>query len=94
MRKVGGAVAAVAGPEALELRSDVPLQDHDFQDTAEFTVGAGQRVGFVLTSHPLVGAPATRRRPGGSVQQTEAWWREWSGRSTYRGGWADEVDAR
>jgi GH15 family glucan-1,4-alpha-glucosidase len=51
VRKVDGAIAAVAGPEALELRSDVPLQGHDFQETAEFTVAAGQRVGFVLTSH-------------------------------------------
>src|SRR5258705_413667 len=41
----------------------------------------------------------TRRRyrgptpiePGTAPDETEAWWREWSGRSTYRGGWAEEV---
>ena len=26
-----------------------------------------------------------------TVEATDAWWREWSGRSTYSGGWADEV---
>ena len=40
----GGAIAAAAGPEALELRSDVPLQT-TISETAEFTVAAGQRVG-------------------------------------------------
>ena len=23
---------------------------------------------------------------------TEKWWRDWAGRSTYRGGWADDVE--
>ena len=91
VRKVDGALAAAAGPEALELRSDVPLQGHDFQHTAEFTVAPGQRVGFVLTYHSSWEAPPPAVEPAAALQQTEAWWQEWSDHSTYRGGWADEV---
>ena len=45
----GAALRVGAGPDALELRSDVPLRGHDFQHTAEFTVGPGQRVSFLLS---------------------------------------------
>ena len=80
-----------AGPDALELRSDVPLRDHDFQHTAEFTVGPGRRVSFLLTAYPSWEAPPAPIEPGAAPDETEAWWREWSGRSTYHGGWAEEV---
>ncbi len=92
VRKVDGALAAAAGPEALELRSDVPLQSNDFQHAAEFTVAPGQRVGFVLTYHPSWEAPPPAVDPAAALQQTQAWWQEWSGQSTYRGGWAQEVE--
>ena len=70
----------------------MPLQGHDFEHSAEFTVAPGQRVGFVLTSHPSWEAPPPAIDPAAALQQTQAWWREWSGQSTYRGGWADEVE--
>jgi len=92
VRKVDGALAAAAGPEALELRSDVPLQGNDVQHAAEFTVAPGQRVGFVLTYHLSWEAPPPAVDPAAALQQTQAWWEEWSGQSTYRGGWAEEVE--
>jgi GH15 family glucan-1,4-alpha-glucosidase len=86
------AIHAVAGPDALELRSDVPVGGDDLQQTAEFTVGPGQRVGFLLTFHLSWEAPPPPIEPIAAIAETEAWWREWSGRSTYRGGWADVVE--
>jgi len=92
MRKEEGAVAAGAGPDAFDLRADVPLRNHDFVTSSEFTVEAGQRVGFVLTSHPSWESAPLPVDPLEMLADTEAWWREWSDRSTYRGGWADEVE--
>jgi len=85
------AIHAVAGPDGLELRSDVPVGGDDLQQTAEFTVGPGQHVGFLLTFHVSWEAPPPRIEPIAAIAEAEAWWREWSGRSTYGGGWADVV---
>jgi GH15 family glucan-1,4-alpha-glucosidase len=85
-------IHSVAGPDALELRSDVPVGGDDLQQTAEFTVGPGQRVGFLLTFHLSWEAPPSPIEPVAAIAETEAWWREWSGRSTYRGGWANVVE--
>jgi GH15 family glucan-1,4-alpha-glucosidase len=90
--RADSAVCAVAGPDALELRSDVPVGGDDLQQTAEFTVGPGQRVGFLLTFYPSWEAPPSPIELGPTLAETEARWRKWSGRSTYRGGWAKEVE--
>jgi GH15 family glucan-1,4-alpha-glucosidase len=90
--RADSAVCAVAGPDALELRSDVPVGGDDLQQTAEFTVGPGQRVGFLLTLYPSWEAPPSPIELGPTLAETEARWRKWSGRSTYRGGWAKEVE--
>ena len=85
-------VSAGAGPEAIELRADVPIEITDRRFGSTFTVGEGERVGFVLTWHPSwldVPAPVD---PDETVADTDDWWRSWSERSTYRGGWADEVE--
>jgi len=84
---------AAAGPDALELRGDVPIDgdDDDPEQTASFTVTAGQRVGFLLTFHPSWETPPFPVQAGPTIARTEAWWREWSARSTYRGAWAEEV---
>jgi GH15 family glucan-1,4-alpha-glucosidase len=86
-----GAVVATAGPDAVELRSDVALRGQDFQHTAEFTVGAGQRVGFVLTGYCSWEVAPKPIDPVATLDATQAWWSRWSSRNTYRGRWSDEV---
>jgi GH15 family glucan-1,4-alpha-glucosidase len=82
---------AIAGPDSLRLRTPVALHGENLTTVAEFTVAAGQRVPFTMTWHashepapPAIDAEA-------AVGQNEAWWREWSGRCTYRGPWRDAV---
>jgi GH15 family glucan-1,4-alpha-glucosidase len=88
----GDTTAAIAGPDALELRSDAPVGGDDLQQTAEFIVAPGQRVGFRLTFHRSWEAPAPPIEHTVTIAETEAWWREWAGRSTYQGAWADAVE--
>jgi GH15 family glucan-1,4-alpha-glucosidase len=86
------AVAAGAGPAAIELRADVPLRAADGEATAEFMLEAGQRVGFVLTSHDSWEEAPRAVDAVHALATTTAWWQEWSGRSDYHGAWKAEVE--
>jgi GH15 family glucan-1,4-alpha-glucosidase len=91
VRRVDGALWAVAGPDALCLRTPVETKGQDRTTVAEFTVAAGQRVPFVLSWHSSFApapAPLDAER---AVQATEAWWREWAGRCRFQGPWRDAV---
>jgi GH15 family glucan-1,4-alpha-glucosidase len=92
VHKIGDAVEAGAGPDAVELRGHVPLRAHDFHASAEFSVREGERVGFVLSSHPSWETTHEPIDPFATVELTDDWWCEWAGRSTYDGLWADEVE--
>jgi GH15 family glucan-1,4-alpha-glucosidase len=61
---------------------------------AEFTLRAGDTAVFVLEIGRASegGARATRRYAARAFKETENFWREWIGRSTYQGRWRDEVN--
>jgi GH15 family glucan-1,4-alpha-glucosidase len=92
MAEESGVVTAGAGPEALELRADVPLRRDGTDAVAEFVVAPGERVGFVLSSYASWEDPPAPIEADAVLAATEEWWRAWSGRSTYTGGWAAEVE--
>jgi GH15 family glucan-1,4-alpha-glucosidase len=91
VRHHGGALDAVAGPDAVWLNTTVPVHGHNMTTTAEFEVRAGQRVPFVLThvaSHlPRPRAVDAERALAG----TEEFWKDWLGGFAYRGPWCAEV---
>ena len=88
----GKAVSAGAGPEALELRADVPITTREHRLEAEFTVRKGERTCFVLTWHLSWESAPPPIDAIDATAETDAWWRAWSGRSTYKGEWKDEVE--
>ena len=90
-RHGGNGIVAIAGPEMVVLRTQMPLQGQDMKTVAEFTVREGERVHFVLThceSHRPV--PASLDADD-ALYETEAYWSAWSSRCTYDGPWADAV---
>lgn len=92
VRTDGDVMCAGAGPEAVELRASVPIQRQQHHFEAEFAVREGERASFVLTWH-LSWEPAPPPIDAlAAVAETDAWWRDWSGRSTYKGAWKDEVE--
>jgi GH15 family glucan-1,4-alpha-glucosidase len=91
VRRTADGIRAIAGPDTLYLHTPIPTHGEDFHTVAEFTVGAGQRVPFTLTWTPTYTPEPRVLDPEHELEATAAWWREWSGRSTYRGEWADEV---
>ena len=91
VRKVDHQVVAVAGPDACWLRSDVPTYGKDFATYADFTVGPGERVSFVLTWNPSHLPPPVPADPNVMLAQTEAIWQQWIAESSYDGDWPDAV---
>jgi GH15 family glucan-1,4-alpha-glucosidase len=86
-----GALFATAGPDSLRLRTPVELQGKDMTTVASFSVGAGERVPFVLThfaSHEEAPIPID---PPAALEATERWWHEWCATCTYDGGWKNAV---
>ena len=78
-------ISAIAGPDAVQLRSPIKLRGEDFRTVGEFEIAAGQTVAFVMTrydSHlgePHIHDAATMLR------ETEEWWQRWSARCTVQG---------
>jgi len=85
-------IVAKAGPDGLILRSDVPTHGENLSTVADFTVGKGDRVAFVLTWFPSHLEPPAAVKSEESIRQTEAFWSEWSGRCKHDHPWAEAVE--
>jgi GH15 family glucan-1,4-alpha-glucosidase len=72
------AVLAVGGPDALVLRTGVETRGHDLRTRATFPILQGQRVPFVLTAFPSHEALPTPVDPEVALQDTIAFWNDWS----------------
>nr|WP_221377341.1 glycoside hydrolase family 15 protein [Actinoplanes polyasparticus] len=84
-------LVAVAGPDAVWLRTPAALEGENLATVAGFTVRAGDQVPFVLTWRP---SHLTRPEPIDAVHQlgvTEGYWRGWISACTYEGEWRDAV---
>ena len=91
VRRVGEDMMAVAGPDAVRLRTEVATEIRDGVVTADFIVRAGQRVAFVLTYQPSHLDDPARVSAHEAVADTERFWTDWIGRCTYDGPYADAV---
>ena len=77
VRRIDGGIQAVAGPDCLRLDTPVETHGEDLKTVADFTVGEGERVPFVLTWWPShLPAPAAVE-PEPALRETEAGWRKW-----------------
>jgi GH15 family glucan-1,4-alpha-glucosidase len=85
VRRRGDALVAIAGPDALYLRTPVTTRGEGLSTVADFTVAAGDRVPFVLTWHPSHLRAPRRVDPERALADTEAWWLDWSAQCTTKG---------
>ena len=86
-----GGLRAIAGPDAIKLRTAVPMRGEDFTTKAEFTIAKGQTVPFTLTYFPSHEQEPGNKHPIHMLNETEAWWREWSGRCTVEEPWREPM---
>jgi GH15 family glucan-1,4-alpha-glucosidase len=87
----GSGLLAICGQDMTVLRTPVQTRGEDMTTVADFEVGEGDTIPFVLTygpSHIAVPAPID---PAQALRDTETFWSEWSGRCTYKGDHRDLV---
>jgi GH15 family glucan-1,4-alpha-glucosidase len=91
VRLTTAGVSAVAGPDAVELTTDVPIERRGPDAVADFTVREGQLIPFSLTWHPSTEPPPPPLDPRWTVAHTEQFWLDWSARCSYHGEWREAV---
>ena len=83
--------SVISGPDSFRLTTPVPLEVADGSVTCGFDVVEGARERFTLTWNLSFEEAPPVEDAESALARTEAWWREWSGRSTYHGAYEDEV---
>ncbi|MFJ8947858.1 glycoside hydrolase family 15 protein [Streptomyces sp. NPDC102395] len=93
MRRSDGHRVAVAGPDAVWLRSEpeVLTWGEDFCTYSEFTVEEGESVAFVMTWHPSHHPRPPLVDPREALRVSVADWQDWSARCRYEGPHRDVV---
>ena len=91
VRRVEDGLTAVGGPDALHLATPISLRGEDFRTVGEFTVGAGDRVPFVLRWHASYEERPPAQSADALLKETERWWSEWSARCRFAGEWREPV---
>lgn len=89
--KTESGVRAVAGPDAVLVTADVPLEGRDLRTVSEFTVEPGDRVAFVLTWFPSHDPEPTPADAEETLAATELFWSRWSAKSTAYGPHKDAI---
>jgi GH15 family glucan-1,4-alpha-glucosidase len=91
VRRTNYGISAIAGPDMLSLRTQVPLRGENFKTVATFTVTEGEKVSFDLIWYPSHQDEPSPLNVDAAILDTENWWREWSDRCSYQGEWRDAV---
>ncbi len=91
VKHVDGHLRAVAGPDAVVVRSDLDLHGEGNATWAAGVVRAGERVSFVLTWHPSYRPEPENLDADAALRATEAWWHDWVANCTYQGPYRDAV---
>jgi GH15 family glucan-1,4-alpha-glucosidase len=71
-------LSAIAGPDAVELHTAVPLHGRDMRTLSSFEVHEGDSVPFSLSYHRSHKRAHFVPDRAESLEKTASWWREWS----------------
>jgi GH15 family glucan-1,4-alpha-glucosidase len=90
-RQADGRLQFVAGPDRLSLDTPIDLRGEDMRTVGDFTVAAGEEVGFTLTWSPSYHAAPVKLPPAHVLAQADAFWKHWASRFKPAGEWSDAV---
>ena len=91
VRTIEGTLVAIAGPDAVLLRTPIEHEGRNLRTHGSFSVAAGERVPFVLRWFPSNEPTPEPIDPEDALTKTLAFWEEWAARCTYEGTWHDAV---
>ncbi len=86
-----GGIRAIAGPDSLLVRTQVPLRGENHHTVAEFTVSKGEEIPFTLSWNPSFRDPLPPADPLKILRKTEKSWRKWSKGNKCKGPWAEPM---
>jgi GH15 family glucan-1,4-alpha-glucosidase len=78
VRADGDTRLAVAGPDALCIRTPVHTRGENMRTISDFPIEEGERVPFTVTWYPSHEDPPARIDPEVALAETESFWREWN----------------
>jgi GH15 family glucan-1,4-alpha-glucosidase len=90
-RQSDGRLQFVAGPDRLLLDTTVPVRGEDMRTVGEFSISAGEEIGFSLSWTPSFRAAPVALRLSDTLAQVEAFWATWSAGFKPSGEWSDAV---
>lgn len=91
VQRVARGIRAVAGPDTIYCRGDVPQHGENLHTVGEFTVSPGERRHLTLTWTPTYGPDPREHAWEETLRATQQWWSDWSARCAYEGHWRDVV---
>jgi GH15 family glucan-1,4-alpha-glucosidase len=77
-------LSAVAGPDAVELHTSLPLVSENLRTTARFAMREGGRHAITLSYHPSHQAPHFVRDRREALERTVRFWREWCKHNSFQ----------
>jgi GH15 family glucan-1,4-alpha-glucosidase len=87
-----GRLVAIAGPNALTLRTDVPIRGEELTSVSDFSVKKGEQKNFTLNWHPShLEANVASSTEARSLETTLSFWSTWANRCLYKGKWRKAV---
>ena len=91
VRRVDHARVAIAGPDALCLRTPVEIHGEQMTTVSEFVLRPGERIPFVLTWFPSHQEVPDEIDPEVALAETEDYWLDWAGRCDRGGDYHEET---
>jgi GH15 family glucan-1,4-alpha-glucosidase len=91
-RAEDGCIRAIAGPDMVTLKTSVETRGENLKTVADFTINADEEVSFVLTWGLSYQDPPTPVLADTALQQTIAFWRDWTNRIKPNGEYSDAVE--
>jgi GH15 family glucan-1,4-alpha-glucosidase len=91
VRKRHDYLEAIAGPDALILRTPIETHGKDLTTVAKFSVGKDDRIPCVLTWYPSHDQPPREVDPEKALRDTDRYWTDWAHRFAQQGEWREPV---
>ncbi len=93
VRRIDDGLLAIAGPDALCLRSPIETRGEDMTTVSEFTLSPGDRLGFVLTWFPSHKPVPEVTDPERALSDTESYWLDWTAGLSSTGDYREEINS-
>ena len=91
VRSLDGAHLAIAGPDAICLRTPAEVHGEELSSVSEFVIEPGTRVPFVLTWYPSHQSLPEPVEPETAMAETESYWLEWADCCGHHGEYHEEI---